>query len=369
MRSFNFLDSISYRIFDAEYGEIVPPGFDAVRIKVDARLEGDLDWKPLVALAEEYRSQGFHLFWEVEGGIAEGMQFCLSDVSQYLALEHSLNYFVELLWQQFRESSWGVNLYRGTLDFTQIFEWSDAALNNLRKWLKTLFINIRSLNVYAIQDFGTFEQVCPEVLKGSKEGGDLLRIFCHNAILEYLSVLSKVLPYGVQTSVLLEVPRHIDLLLLMQLMTLEEYTRLNRGLALQDFPKEIFMPNHEGTKCQGKAFGYLSREILSEKKGPKIGTGLSIPPTLTTRQAVGRFREVSRRMLQNKIPFRAIAEERLTTEWEGLDYLLVDHERFGPQTLRKLKGFCAAGGTVVFIGDPLPALEGWTFEKWFAKMT
>ncbi len=52
----------------------------------------------------------------------------------------------------------------------------------------------------------------------------------------------------------------------------------------------------------------------------------------------------------NGIDYRIIPETYLTTEWHGLDYLIVDPDSLSSQGFRKLQGFCAAGGTIVSLG-------------------
>ena len=48
--------------------------------------------------------------------------------------------------------------------------------------------------------------------------------------------------------------------------------------------------------------------------------------------------------------FRLIPENSLTTEWHQLDRLFVAPELVSPQGVRKLQGFKAAGGELVFLG-------------------
>lgn len=52
-------------------------------------------------------------------------------------------------------------------------------------------------------------------------------------------------------------------------------------------------------------------------------------------------------LIKKKIPYRIISESHLTSEWEGLDYLVVVPETVTPQGQRKLQGFSAAGGEII----------------------
>jgi hypothetical protein len=61
---------------------------------------------------------------------------------------------------------------------------------------------------------------------------------------------------------------------------------------------------------------------------------------------------------KRSISFKLIAESQLTSQWDGLDYLLYSPTGLSTQGKRKLQGFCAAGGTVVSTG----ALLGLPYE-------
>ncbi len=58
--------------------------------------------------------------------------------------------------------------------------------------------------------------------------------------------------------------------------------------------------------------------------------------------------------LQKKhISFKLIPEALLTSEWHGLDHMIVDPDTLSVMGSRKLMGFCAAGGTVVTLGKQM----------------
>lgn len=55
----------------------------------------------------------------------------------------------------------------------------------------------------------------------------------------------------------------------------------------------------------------------------------------------------------SSIPFRMIPEALITSEWYGLDHIIVDGETVDHLGMRRLMGFCAAGGTVVSLEKEL----------------
>lgn len=70
-------------------------------------------------------------------------------------------------------------------------------------------------------------------------------------------------------------------------------------------------------------------------------------------------------ILARNIEPRAIAEIFLVSEWDGLDYLVVDPAHLNKEALRKLRGFCAAGGIVVSLNEPLGMSEEMLFDREF----
>lgn len=55
------------------------------------------------------------------------------------------------------------------------------------------------------------------------------------------------------------------------------------------------------------------------------------------------------KLKEEHIPFKILSEEGLTTEWEGIETLVIAMENIHPMTLRKLQGFQAASGRCVFL--------------------
>ncbi|MEZ5314843.1 MAG: hypothetical protein R3E91_01325 [Chlamydiales bacterium] len=81
--------------------------------------------------------------------------------------------------------------------------------------------------------------------------------------------------------------------------------------------------------------GYSSEVLLSSFPEKRLSTGVMIPK-------YGSF----------PLPeetFRIIPEEILTEEWEGLDRLIVSSSAMTEEAQRKLHGFVAAGGEVIYL--------------------
>ena len=136
-----FPDAVPAIIFDTRtLNEKVPPGFNAVRIPLDATLRSDLLWKQERQAAEKYIQQGLRIFWDIHFGL---FNLPIANQPQFLSLSLALEHFRDTLWKEFRQQTVGLCLYRGSANFSLGFVWNEEQLNNLREWLKNVFIDIK----------------------------------------------------------------------------------------------------------------------------------------------------------------------------------------------------------------------------------
>ena len=111
--------------------------------------------------------------------------------------------------------------------------------------------------------------------------------------------------------------------------------------------------------------GYLA-QITSRERFEQFNllTGIEEEPCLISRSAslpISKIlpsqnkglTEAITELSQRKLHFRIIPEPFLTYEWDGLDYLLFIPDGLSDLGERKLQGFCAAGGTVVALGQKI----------------
>lgn len=164
--------------------------------------------------------------------------------------------------------------------------------------------------------------------------------FARDKAIEYFDLLARQLPADLQTTLLLDASSIKDPLLLIQLLSKDGFEHLHRGMLATILPSFVF----------GRGTATLSRTYM-ESKSPKISLGVC---------ETGLTKEIYDTLEQ--IPFRLISEEHLITEWDGLDYLLIC-STLNPSLKRKLLGFIAAGGTVLYFENPL----GLPLERKFSE--
>jgi hypothetical protein len=99
--------------------------------------------------------------------------------------------------------------------------------------------------------------------------------------------------------------------------------------------------------------GMIARNMGREDQA-KVKLGVCLPLISLCRpshyQGLDNAIEI---LTRYQIPFRLVPEISITMDWDGLDYLIVVTKSLSFQGLRKLRGFCAAGGVVICIGELL----------------
>lgn len=347
-------------IFDAPSTEDkVPPGFNAVLIKIDGRVDSDLNWKLARQAAQSYIAEGFKIFWEIDLGLFSKLKLPLTDQSQYLSLGLSLDHFRDSIWKEFQQHSVGLSIYRGSVDFGNNYLWDEEQNRNLQGWLQDHFHDITSCIKHASIKAASFNEINNSLLATTVEGKRLQSLFCRDAALEYINTLTRNLPDLLSTFVLLDTASIKEPLLLSQLLSKDLFGRQQRVVSEGIVPLRSFIGTH--------STGYISLKLIPIES--------QIPPTigvcLSSSIYSDGFQEVLNRLLKQNVSFRFIPESLLTTEWDGLDFLLVQPESLGPQGMRKLRGFCAAGGTVVLCDcedTTIGLAQEIPFPEWIASI-
>lgn len=349
-------------IFDAlKAEESVPPGFNCVKILVDGRINSDLDWKDAQAAARKYTEQGLKLFWELDLGLFERLQWPLSDQAQYLALQLSIDHFRDIIWKEFQADTIGLCIYRGDVNFSKQLIWNEQQESSLQGWLKDHFKDTVEFNNDIGLSYDQFTEVEHHLLGESTQGLKLLNIFCRDVVAEFLALLATRLPDGLQPFVFFDVQATIQdqTIMLAQLISKERFERFNFGIT----ENIIFLQ----TLTQ-PALGYMSRQHLILPSLPPRNVGFCLPLASHFFPKHENCLQLAMREIKNnQISFRLIPEAVLTTEWDGLDFLIVIPSCVSSTGMRKLHGFCAAGGVVVSLGDQIGLSNEQSFSKWMSN--
>ncbi|MCB1135607.1 MAG: hypothetical protein KDK78_04995 [Chlamydiia bacterium] len=286
---------------------------DIVCIQLDARAQSDLNWEQALQRAEGYVQAGHLLLWELELGLFKDLSASLDDQAQFSALSLGIEHFAKTVWPRFAAASIGASLYRGSIDTSNTLVWSPKQEDSYTLWLADLGIDKDNATAFHMQ------------------------LFCRDASAQYLELLTSRLPATAQ------------------------------AFAFIDF-SDIHSPWQQALLASPESFEYI--HIISDAKLP----GLVVPSTAqdSADAALGiclpccnEGHAMPAELWQSALeacqstPYRIVPELNLTTLWHGLDELIVFSDHLSPLGLRKLQGFCAAGGMVLTLGPPLGlAIEG-----------
>jgi hypothetical protein len=293
---------------------------ELVTIELDGRMQASLNWSGAHQEADRCREQGRRIFWNLDLGLFDRLSRPLNDQTQFLSLCLSLEHFHNAIWKEFQADSIGLGLYRGNADFSDHFPWDEEQINNWHGWLQD-----------DSAPMSAFSDVDPRSFARGSWGHRLVSLFCRDVGAEYLDLLVSHLPDGPACYLLLDDSSIASPLWRAQLTTRERYPRFQLG---------------------------LGEEIVAK-------TGVCLPSmSLRYPSDFENLDEVLGILQEASVPFRIIPESLLTTEWEGLDSLLVVSRSVSTQGRRKLLGFCAAGGLVVTLGGSLGLPQECSFEGW-----
>lgn len=323
-----------------------PEGFNTARICLNGKTDADLDWKKERARAEELTKKGYKILWDLDLGLFENLREPLTNEAQYRALCLALDHFRQGLWKEFHSSTFGLCLYCGSSLFSESFQWDRQQLDNLRGWLKDHFSSAEELSQEIRISIPCTQEVLPSHIATTLIGRQLLEAFCRSACVSYLDLLLGSLPDAAAAFVFLDTSLLQSPLHYAQVVNQELFERFYLGVS-----HPLFFHEQLGWGY-GSPSGYLSDENEQIESLPEITLGICWPTLdIIKPSAFSRLSETLKQLISRNICFRIVPEARLTAEWDGLDDLIVDPTILSGQGKRKLLGFCAAGGTVITLGE------------------
>lgn len=117
--------------------------------------------------------------------------------------------------------------------------------------------------------------------------------------------------------------------------------------------------SHQAELLANFYFPYIKPKVrgllLQEEESATLGVVL---PELG-RVPYDRLDAIFGELHEENIPYRSIPEASIVELWHGIDDLIVLPDTLSPEGIRRLKGFNAAGGRVLFVGERI----GLSFEE------
>lgn len=264
-------------------------------ITLSCRPSDVLDWD-----VQTFPKEG-PILWRFDLGL-EDLFFPIDDEMHFESLSLALTKFTQEIWPIYQERTLGAILYRGSADFSSFFSWTEKQMRNWDLW-KT--------------DRNEFKE------------SHLRRLFCANAFAHYFQMLAHRLPDEISLFILLDASGIGSLA--------ERHHLLSR---------ERFEHFQVATKGLDYTNGLLWEDEKIVNQVEKATVALCLPDESMCRGDV--LSRLDARMKQIEKPFRVISEAFLTEDWEGVDVLHILEGTLTTQGVRKIKGFQAAGGMIVY---------------------
>ncbi len=271
---------------------------NAIVIRLPASLQDDLDWSSARSAAEQAVALGQSLLWEIDFNFSSIRS---RDTASFFAYSRAIEEFAKQLWPLFKTHTSGVCIYRGTCHFEQLLDrqiWQDQ----YDEWLMTL--REKAYPQHELKN----EDIAHE---------HYYRLFSAQMVAEYFDRLisffpDEIAPVGFFTS-------DFSLATTAQLLSKERFQHLH---------------------C------FTSTSPVKEKR-PSLAVCLP-SDSYCDRSLLVQLDQLFDILRKQGTSYRLICEEKLAEEWDELDQLMVISQAVSPSGKRKLQGFCAAGGEVVY---------------------
>jgi hypothetical protein len=285
-----------------------------VLLRLPARLSDDLVWSKEKGHAEQIAASGKFILWEIDLGLST-FQFTPENSAAFFSFTVALEEFTANLWPAFQTQTFGAALYRGDFPSVENFplaHWESA----FSDWSN----EFKALSSESFYD-----------------------LYCIQMLGEYLHRLLSFLPDTVLPFAFIDVSRIRSPGKIAQLFSKERFEHVQLALkgAKQPFSGICW---DEGQNAQG----YLSQAPKTKEAITASSLGIYLPKDRHIDLAlIQEFDKLIFQLNEKRMPFRMISEEKLTEQWDGIDRLIVPSQAISGQGRRKLRGFIAAGGSVI----------------------
>lgn len=268
---------------------------NTVCISLPSRLEDDLEWGLTLKLAEQVAYSGKYLFWNIDLGLS-AYRFIPEDTAAFFSFSLALEEFTKKVWPVFAEQTLGASIYCGK--FHPHFNFPPS------HW-------------------------------------ELDPLSAADALSDYLHRLASFLPEEVIAFAQFDVSEIHSYAILAQFLSKERFKYLQLALQGAKIPF-VGLCWNDGYAAQGW-IGQKAAENISLPAA--ISTGVYLPND--SHMSFCLFEQLLVHLIHEQKPFRILAEDKLTQEWDGLEDLIVIENCISVQGKRKLQGFAAAGGQIL----------------------
>ena len=258
--------------------------------------------------------------WELDFSFDKKPLF-IQDASCFFSFGLWIGELLERFWTSFKENTLAFVLFRGEVNFSSYFIWTE-------------------------QQELLYQEKLTEYPSLAEE--DVRSFFAVDVFSEYLQRLCSFLPDTLPVICLLDASSLKSPSIASYMLSRERFGHILLGL------KRAPLALSHLTWEEGNSFGgFLGKEVsFIDDIGVKVGVCLPSFEKMTSQDLLV-LDELLVKLQEKGYHFRMILEGNLHESWDGIDDLIVISSLLSTQGLRKLKGFIAAGGRIVFLGSSL----------------
>lgn len=274
--------------------------------------------------------EGKWIVWELDFGLDKKPLF-IQDTSCFFSFGLWMEEFIGKFWDLFKSNTLALILFRGTVDFSSYFIWTEQ------------------------QELLYQEKLIEYPLLEEK---DVRSFFAADLFSEYLQRLCSFLPDTLPVICLLDASSVKSPSVASYLFSKERFGHLLLGLKNSPIALSHFIWE------EGEGFGgWIGKGVLPNMDYTEIKVGICLPSfEKMTSKDLSLLDSVFTKFLDEGSRFRVILEGNLHENWDGIDDLVVFSSLLSSQGLRKLRGFLAAGGRIMSVGSSLGLSNEITFS-------
>ncbi len=315
-----------------------------VIIPLDGTSLSQLNWDNSLQKAAKCIESGYKIVFHLDLGLFDQLHHPISHEGQFQALKLSCRHFREVVIEKFGNAILGVILYQGAFPLIcPKTHNNEQSLTLFHEWLQKRGIT----------------QNLPNTLVDAMTSPEMrwnYTYFCHEECIEYLRLLSFELPDILHRFILIEAPSDLSSNLLYSAKDLLDslhpviqanapHTTLfatsgsiwNSGLGIEEESAYFY----DTIQIDHK---FISKDSLSTALLIPSYHVLSYKNILPLLNAIQYFSEN-----ESACSMKIVHESLFTTEWEGIDRVIISKKTLSVEGIRAIHGFIAAGGEVIDI--------------------
>lgn len=301
---------------------------ELIRIRLNATSESDINWKREKEKAEEILKTHGKIVWELEFGCTSPKGFRIHNTLQWNTHRFAVEHFTASIWSRYREVTFGISLFQGTLDWIHNLYWDEAQKEHFENWKR----------VSKIPEASSCDLQTSEIHPRNQ---DILFLYAAEQLSSYLHRLNAYLPEESICFASFIAPDSLSI------------WRMAQALSRERFPYVL-------TDMADPALSSLYTAVKH-----RAGTALCLPTDQHLTAKVGELWEAIYVSLQKEcISFRVIPEIFIAEDWADLGEIIVLTDSLSEFGRRQLEGFSISGGKIIFYGTPLDLPNSISWHQW-----